>query len=1153
MSTTTTTTTPTTSTTTTSTTTSGDALVRNLLRLSETSLPSTLKPSTTLPALNSTTPADSTVSTSGDGLDLHAPSLTTVKLQMANKSVSPSASTKVVLNACLLTERTSWYNYDRSAAAVDMALEFSNEQILAPVGMHLVLTYSDIGTSCAAKNSAVAFAMDLIYRGIHCDAFIGAGCAYDFQTLYDVADFLAIPFIGIPAAGVGADADFTLYKNMVRLSVVHLNTVKVILNFLKRYKYWSPTVIQDLDISLNQQMSVILKVATMNTNRTLAEQTNFNEISSKKLTYDQITTSLKDGMAGSRAFVLITNASITRQIMLVARDLGLIGGDYVFIAIELFPSSSWGTFTWQMNDQFDEAAREAYKVLLLVSLTPSVNVAFDVFEKEVKEAAAVRSTNRYQYAPGDGVDLVTAHFYDAIVFYASIMRDMFINGTDIFPIENFITWYSNYTFDSPIQGAVRLDVNGDRISSYVIRTYNERSGVFEPAFSASPVSPVIIKLGPFVWPGGNTLPPNEPRCGYNGKNPICAPKPLSGGSVAAAAIIPTLLLLAGIIVGYIFISRFINKNQDPFWWRVFIHELSSISVASQSSQASRMAASGAGSRFQTKSQKSVNTDEELAKKAEMDEDAEEAVERTQLAFVLYGKTATLKDNTVALRELPQPYQRMTNSMSGDMSALKGVKHNNLQDFLGVAINDENLCEYAIGEVCQKGSLMALLEKTTMTLDWQFKHSIMKGIAAGMAYLHSTKVISHGDLTAHTVLIDSRFVIKITDYGLHHFRPLDDIVPPDDEDQDRDFARLLWRAPELLRKPVLGGSQKGDVYSFAILLQQIILRSAPYESSIESQRSDYLAHAKDLVMEVKRGANPPQRPMVPVSSCPGALHSLLDMCWDEHAVVRITFIKIREILQKALGKSGENIIEHLITRMDLYATELEHEAEEKMKMFLAEKERSEELLKGMLPKVISDKLRRGEIIYPEVFDSTTVQFSDIHGFAEVMEAAPTPFVTIEIMNTLYGLCDNIIEKFDVYKIETVNDNYLLVSGLPVRNGIQHAGEMATLALTLRKEVGTLVIPSSPDTKLKLRVGINSGSCVASVVGLKMPKYCLFGDTVNTASRMESHGEAGKIHLSPTTAALLEKIGNYFLSPRGPITVKGKGSMETFWLIAKTTMD
>lgn len=78
----------------------------------------------------------------------------------------------------------------------------------------------------------------------------------------------------------------------------------------------------------------------------------------------------------------------------------------------------------------------------------------------------------------------------------------------------------------------------------------------------------------------------------------------------------------------------------------------------------------------------------------------------------------------------------------------------------------------------------------------------------MTYLHTTRISSHGDLSAHTVLIDSRFVIKISDYGLEVFRPDDDLIPPEEEDEDRDFTRLLWRAPELLRRPVMGGTQKG---------------------------------------------------------------------------------------------------------------------------------------------------------------------------------------------------------------------------------------------------------------------------------------------------------------------------------------------------------
>ena len=131
------------------------------------------------------------------------------------------------------------------------------------------------------------------------------------------------------------------------------------------------------------------------------------------------------------------------------------------------------------------------------------------------------------------------------------------------------------------------------------------------------------------------------------------------------------------------------------------------------------------------------------------------------------------------------------------------------------------------------------------------------------------------------------------------------------------------------------------------MQQLILRSAPYELSLETQRSDYSTHAKDLVMEVrcpwsinfqcihwgnnwtslqiKKGARPPQRPRVPISACPiVSLHELMEACWEEHLEIRPPFIRVREQLQKYLGKSGENVIEHLITRMDHYAAELEHE-------------------------------------------------------------------------------------------------------------------------------------------------------------------------------------------------------------------------------------
>lgn len=122
----------------------------------------------------------------------------------------------------------------------------------------------------------------------------------------------------------------------------------------------------------------------------------------------------------------------------------------------------------------------------------------------------------------------------------------------------------------------------------------------------------------------------------------------------------------------------------------------------------------------------------------------------------------------------------------------------------------------------------------------------------------------------------------------------------------------------------------------------------------------------------------------------------------------------------------------------------------------------------------------------------------------------------------------------------------MSGLPVRNGDLHAREIARMALALLAKVHNFVIRHRPDEKLKLRIGLHSGPCCAGVVGSRMPRYCLFGDTVNTASRMESNGEALKIHMSHTTKQILDRFGTFDITMRGFVSMKGKGEMMTFWL-------
>ncbi|XP_054654293.1 uncharacterized protein LOC129193739 [Dunckerocampus dactyliophorus] len=220
--------------------------------------------------------------------------------------------------------------------------------------------------------------------------------------------------------------------------------------------------------------------------------------------------------------------------------------------------------------------------------------------------------------------------------------------------------------------------------------------------------------------------------------------------------------------------------------------------------------------------------------------------------------------------------------------------------------------------------------------------------------------------------------------------------------------------------------------------------------------------------------------------------------------------------------------------------------EKTKDLRRQRQRAEDLLHQMLPKSVAKQLRRHKHVEAESYEKVTIFFSDIVGFTSI-SASCTPLQVVEMLNNLYMCFDTRIDSYDVYKVETIGDAYMVVSGLPERNGDRHADEIAKMALDLVAAVRQVSIPHMPNQRLQLRAGIHTGPCVAGIVGYKMPRYCLFGDTVNTASRMESTSLPQRIHTSSETYLALVKDNAYELELRGEIEVKGKGKMSTYWLI------
>ncbi|GAA4076918.1 adenylate/guanylate cyclase domain-containing protein [Nocardioides kongjuensis] len=226
----------------------------------------------------------------------------------------------------------------------------------------------------------------------------------------------------------------------------------------------------------------------------------------------------------------------------------------------------------------------------------------------------------------------------------------------------------------------------------------------------------------------------------------------------------------------------------------------------------------------------------------------------------------------------------------------------------------------------------------------------------------------------------------------------------------------------------------------------------------------------------------------------------------------------------------------------YALErLRRTAFERQRAVELERARSEELLFNVLPVPIAQRLRTEPGAIADSAPSVSVLFSDIVGFTPVSEALPAEEL-VGLLDTMFREFDALCDLRGIEKIKTVGDAYMAVAGLPVPDE-NHAASLAELALDMQRTL-TRLSPSWP-SPIAMRIGIASGPVVAGVIGQRKFTYDLWGDTVNTASRMESHGRAHRIQVSEATHALLED--RYMFSDPQVVDVKGKGLMTTYFLL------
>ncbi|KAL8614638.1 hypothetical protein ACOMHN_037490 [Nucella lapillus] len=613
------------------------------------------------------------------------------------------------------------------------------------------------------------------------------------------------------------------------------------------------------------------------------------------------------------------------------------------------------------------------------------------------------------------------------------------------------------------------------------------------------------------WIAGRP-PLDEPECGYH--HELCIP-PISYTRQVVGGVAGGLTLI-GAIIGYLIYRNWRYEQElASLLWKI---DYKDITFGEQLNQAftCQWTSKACSQMVRCPSQISFSSQTEFDYRQ------------------LFTHVGTYRGTIVAIRRVNKKHVELTRNVRKELKTMRELRHDNINPFIGACIDSPSVL--IVTAYCAKGSLQDILANDDLQLDSMFISSLVNDIVRGMIYLHDCEVKSHGKLKSSNCVVDSRWVLKITDFGLHEFLHGARL----DIGDYAHYHSLLWRAPELLRDSAPSrGTQEGDVYAFAIILFEIYGRRGPY--------GEIPLSPKEIVERVRlREGDVPFRPRLShLSTSPKVVTDLIVECWDDDPHRRPDFKTIRSKLKPIQKGLKSNIFDNMLAMMEKYADNLEALVEERTDLLIEEKKKTEELLHEMLPRTVADQLMTGKRVEADTFDNVTIYFSDICGFT-AMSSQSTPMQVVDLLNDLYTLFDSTIEYYDVYKVETIGDAYMVVSGLPKTNGIQHAGEIASLSLHLLDSIRRFQIRHRPDDTLKLRIGLHSGGCVAGVVGLKMPRYCLFGDTVNTASRMESTGEPLKIHCSVDCKYLLDQLEGYTLEPRGLTKLKGKGEVMTYWL-------
>ncbi|XP_015237850.1 PREDICTED: heat-stable enterotoxin receptor-like [Cyprinodon variegatus] len=547
-----------------------------------------------------------------------------------------------------------------------------------------------------------------------------------------------------------------------------------------------------------------------------------------------------------------------------------------------------------------------------------------------------------------------AAYHDSVLYIGQVMREIFAkNQSDLHGMDYVNVNYFRNTSFKGLAGNYKLDIKGDRDTNFSI-LYTTTSNEYKLLFTFdTEFNKTKVVDKNPAFVWGKKLPQYKPN-----------------SRVAISDILVGVLTVTVVVVATIALIFYRQNRKDRLLRKRWCHINSDLISLLEDSQHNII---------------SLKIEDERKKV------------KFQIRRALYDK------KIVILKELKNSDGNFNKTQTMELNALLNIDYYNLTKFYGTVRFDEGV--FGVFEYGERGSLRYVLndkisypEDTFM--DWEFKISVMYDIAKGMSYLHASTIQVHGRLKSTNCVVDNRMVVKITDFGCNAFLS---------------SSKDLWTAPEHLRDQ--GTSQKGDVYSFAIISQEIVLRKSTFYTQSCSNRSEKLSRVMtsyfrpDLDIEV-------------ASEKELEVYMMIKNCWDEDPEKRPDFKKVENCLGKHISKihnqDNESYMDNMIRRLQNYSRNLEHLVEKRTALYKAERDRADFLNFMLLPGPVVKSLKETGVVEPELYDEVTIYFSDIVGFTTLCQYS-TPMEVVDMLNDIYKGFDSIVDNHDVYKTAGDREN------------------------------------------------------------------------------------------------------------------------------------